>query len=66
MEMRIGLNLIRITAEAERDWQQRMQEPSADFETQGHRACCEGRRCRSQKLQAHQQGAPRPAATSTA
>ena len=31
--MRIGLNLIRITAEAERDWQRRMQEPSADLET---------------------------------
>ena len=32
-EMRIGLNMIRITAEAERDWQRRMQEPSADLET---------------------------------
>src|SRR3954454_9235229 len=31
-EMRVGLNLIRITAEAERDWQLRMQEPNADFE----------------------------------
>lgn len=32
-EMRIGLNTVRITAEAERDWQHRMQEPSADFKT---------------------------------
>ena len=32
VEMRIGLNLIRVTAEAERDWQHRMQEPNADFE----------------------------------
>ena len=31
--MRIGLNVIRITAEAERDWQRRMQEPSADLES---------------------------------
>ena len=30
---RLGLNTIRITAEAERDWQHRMQEPSADFKT---------------------------------
>ena len=33
MEMRLGLNAIRITAEAERDWQRRMQEPREDFET---------------------------------
>ena len=33
VEMRIGLNLIRITAEAERDWQRAMQEPREDFET---------------------------------
>ena len=33
MEMRIGLNAIRITAEAERDWQHRMQEPREDFKT---------------------------------
>ena len=33
VEMRIGLNMIRITAEAERDWQRRMQEPRADLET---------------------------------
>ena len=52
-EMRIGLNLIRITAEAERDWQLRMQEPNADFERRAT-ASREGRRCRSQKLQAHQ------------
>jgi hypothetical protein len=32
-EMRIGLNLIRITANAEREWQQRMQEPREDLET---------------------------------
>ena len=32
-EMRIGLNLIRITAKAERDWQEMMQEPRADLET---------------------------------
>ena len=29
--MRIGLNVIRITAEAERDWQRHMQEPREDF-----------------------------------
>jgi hypothetical protein len=33
VEMRLGLNAIRITAEAERDWQRRMQEPRADFKT---------------------------------
>lgn len=33
VEMRLGLNAIRITAEAERDWQQRMQEPRRDFQT---------------------------------
>ena len=33
-EMRIGLNMIRITAEAERDWQRRMQEPNAELEQQ--------------------------------
>jgi hypothetical protein len=33
VEMRIGLNTIRITAEAERDWQRRMQEPREDLET---------------------------------
>ena len=33
VEMRIGLNAIRITAEAERDWQRKMQEPKADLET---------------------------------
>ena len=32
-EMRIGLNVIRITAEAERDWQRRMQTPQRDFES---------------------------------
>jgi hypothetical protein len=32
VEMRLGLNAIRITAEAERDWQHRMQKPRADFE----------------------------------
>ena len=31
-EMRIGLNNIRISAQAERDWQQRMQEPREDLE----------------------------------
>jgi hypothetical protein len=34
VEMRLGLNAIRITAEAERDWQQRMQEPREDWATQ--------------------------------
>ena len=34
-EMRIGLNMIRITAEAERDWQHQMQEPREDLETAG-------------------------------
>ena len=33
VEMRIGLNAIRISAEAERDWQRRMQEPQRDFKT---------------------------------
>ena len=33
-EMRIGLNMIRITAEAEDDWQQLMQEPNAELEQQ--------------------------------
>ena len=68
VEMRIGLNLIRITVEAERDWQRAMQVPRADLEP-GCRACCEGRQCRGQKLQPHQQkagSAPRSAATSTA
>ena len=32
VEMRVGLNLIRITAQAERDWQQQLQRPSADLE----------------------------------
>ena len=32
-EMRIGLNLIRITAKAEHDWQNLMQEPREDLET---------------------------------
>lgn len=32
-EMRLGLNLVRITAEAERNWQQRMQEPRPDLES---------------------------------
>ena len=31
-EMRAGLNLIRITAEAELDWQRRLQRPQPDFE----------------------------------
>ena len=31
-EMRIGLNMIRITAEAEREWQRAMQEPREDLE----------------------------------
>jgi hypothetical protein len=31
-EMRLGLNGIRITVEAERAWQQRMQEPREDLE----------------------------------
>ena len=30
--MRIGLNIIRITADAERDWQRRLQKPQPDFE----------------------------------
>ena len=32
VEMRLGLNLIRVTREAELAWQLRMQEPNADFE----------------------------------
>jgi hypothetical protein len=32
VEMRLGLNAIRITADAERDWQRRMQEPREDLE----------------------------------
>jgi hypothetical protein len=31
VEMRVGLNLIRITAQAEREWQHRLQQPSADL-----------------------------------
>jgi hypothetical protein len=31
--MRLGLNAIRITAEAERDWQKQMQQPRPDLET---------------------------------
>ena len=34
VEMRPGLNLIRITAQAERDWQRAMQEPNAELEQQ--------------------------------
>jgi hypothetical protein len=30
--MRLGLNAIRISAEAERDWQQQMQKPRPDLE----------------------------------
>jgi hypothetical protein len=33
-EMRIGLNMIRITCEAERDWQRAMEEPNAELEQQ--------------------------------
>src|SRR5215831_18291547 len=33
VEMRLGLNAIRITADAERDWQRQMQKPQPDFET---------------------------------
>jgi hypothetical protein len=32
VEMRIGLNTVRITAQAERDWQRQMQEPREDLE----------------------------------
>ena len=32
VEMRLGLNTIRITADAEREWQQRMQKPQHDVE----------------------------------
>jgi hypothetical protein len=32
VEMRLGLNMVRVTAEAEKEWQRRMQEPRADFE----------------------------------
>ena len=38
VEMRIGLNLIRITAEAERDWQRRMQEPKRGLSSSRARA----------------------------
>lgn len=31
-EMRIGLNLVRISADAEREWQRRLQKPQRDFE----------------------------------
>jgi len=30
--MRLGLNLVRITGEAERDWQRLMQEPQPELE----------------------------------
>jgi len=33
VEMRLGLNAIRITADAEREWQRQMQEPRPDLET---------------------------------
>jgi hypothetical protein len=33
VEMRIGLNIIRITADAESEWQRQMQEPQRDLET---------------------------------
>src|SRR6516165_2918062 len=33
VEMRFGLNAIRISAEAERDWQLQMQKPRPDLET---------------------------------
>jgi len=32
VEMRLGLNLVRITGEAERNWQRQMQEPQPDLE----------------------------------
>jgi len=32
-EMRLGLNAIRITADAEKEWQRLMQEPRPDLET---------------------------------
>ena len=32
MEMRIGLNLVRITADAEREWQRACREPQRDLE----------------------------------
>jgi hypothetical protein len=32
VEMRLGLNAIRITAEAEREWQRQMQEPDQEIE----------------------------------
>ena len=31
-EMRMGLNLVRISADAEREWQRRLQKPQRDFE----------------------------------
>ena len=34
VEMRLGLNVIRITAEAEREWQRLMQEPNEALEQQ--------------------------------
>jgi hypothetical protein len=34
VEMRLGLNLVRITAEAERNWQQQMQQPNEVVEKQ--------------------------------
>jgi hypothetical protein len=37
-EMRLGLNAIRITAEAERAWQQAMQAPREDLETSAVKA----------------------------
>ena len=46
--MRIGLNMIRITAEAERDWQRPMQEPNVELEQQAVAARGEGRRGRRQ------------------
>jgi hypothetical protein len=33
VEMRLGLNAIRISADAERDWRNRMQQPDQDLKT---------------------------------
>ena len=54
-EMRIGLNVIRITAEAERAWQREMQTPQRDFEERALGTRGEGRRSRRQEQQTRQQ-----------
>ena len=67
-ETRFGLNLIRITLEDEREWLHRLQEESADFETQPSRwsQCASSRHRRSgasvRRSRRGAASAPRPGA----